>query len=63
MKEGPVKIILSYSEPKGTEVIWMKPCLCKEGYEFLYFGANGWTPLNNPAPQKICTPITINKEQ
>lgn len=44
MVEGPVQIILSYKEV-DKHCIWMRPYLDKEGYEFLYFGARGWTPF------------------
>lgn len=45
MVEGPVKIFMAYKEPDSKHVIWMRPFLDKEGYEFLYFGAKGWTPF------------------
>ena len=46
MVEGPVQIILSYKEV-DKHCIWMRPYLDKEGYEFLYFGAKGWTPFDH----------------
>lgn len=44
MVQGPVQIILSYKEV-DKNCIWMRPFLDKEGYEFLYFGSEGWMPL------------------
>lgn len=46
MTEGPVKIHLSYKEPENRNLIWMRPYLDKEGYEFLYYGSLGWMPLH-----------------
>lgn len=47
METSKVQIIKSYLDPTNKEVIWMRPFLDKEGYEFLYYGANGWTPFCN----------------
>lgn len=40
-----VEIILSKKEPLVKSNLWMRPYLDKEGYELLYYGAIGWTPL------------------
>lgn len=42
LAEGPVRIVLSYKEPM-KDVLWMRPFLGKDGYDLLYYGANGWT--------------------
>lgn len=44
MIEGKVEIYLSHKEP-DKNLLWLRPYLDKDGYELLYFGANGWTPL------------------
>lgn len=44
MVEGKVEIYLSLKEPEKN-LLWLRPYLDKDGYELLYFGANGWTPL------------------
>lgn len=44
MIEGKVEIYLSTKEPEKN-LLWLRPYLDKDGYELLYFGANGWTPL------------------
>lgn len=36
---------MSYKEPENREVIWLRPYLDKEGYQFMFYGAKGWTPL------------------
>lgn len=44
MIEGKVEIYLSYKEPIFKErVMWLRPYLDREGFELLYYGANGWT--------------------
>lgn len=44
MVEGKVEIFLSYKEPEYRgNFLWLRPYLDKEGYELLYYGANGWT--------------------
>lgn len=43
MTEGIVRIYMSYVEPEDKGLLWMRPYLDKDGYELLYFGANGWT--------------------
>lgn len=54
MKEGIIHIFLSYKEPNHHDnIMWLRPYLDREGYELLYFGAEGWTrfvpccPLDN----------------
>lgn len=44
MTEGLIKIHLSHKEP-NKELLWLRPRLDREGYDLLYFGAKGWTPL------------------
>lgn len=47
MIEGKIEIYLSHKEPVFKEnILWLRPYLDKEGYELLYYGANGWTLLN-----------------
>lgn len=44
MTEGKVEIFLSYKEPEYRDnLMWLRPYLDREGYELLYYGANGWT--------------------
>lgn len=44
MIEGKVEIFLSYKEPEYRDnLMWLRPYLDREGYELLYYGANGWT--------------------
>lgn len=44
MKEGKIEIFLSCKEPIFKDnIMWLRPYLNKEGYELLYYGANGWT--------------------
>lgn len=45
MVEGKVEIYLSHKEPSNRNILWLRPYLNKDGYELLYFGVNGWTPL------------------
>lgn len=46
MIEGKIEIYLSHKEPIFKErVLWLRPYLDKEGYELLYYGSKGWTPL------------------
>ena len=44
MVEGKIEIYLSHKEP-NKNLLWLRPYLNKDGYELLYFGVNGWTPL------------------
>lgn len=44
MVEGKIDIYLSQKEP-DKNLLWLRPYLDKDGYELLYFGADGWTPL------------------
>lgn len=44
MTEGIVRIHLSHKEP-NKELLWLRPRLDREGYDLLYWGSNGWTPL------------------
>lgn len=44
MTEGIVRIYLSHKEP-SKELLWLRPKLDEEGYDLLYWGSNGWTPL------------------
>lgn len=41
---GTIKILKSYKEVDKNH-LWLRPFLDKDGYDLLYFGANGWTPL------------------
>lgn len=71
MVEGPVKIVMSYKEVNRHH-IWMRPFLHREGYELLYYGAKGWTPLccskhchihhncNNQPPKEEIVPPYIS---
>lgn len=46
MVEGKIEIFLSYKEPNYKDnLLWLRPYLDREGYELLYYGANGWTKL------------------
>lgn len=38
------RILCSIKEPDKNH-LWLRPYLDKDGYELLYFGAKGWTPL------------------
>lgn len=44
MREGEIKVILSYKEI-DRNYLWLKPRVGECGYDLLYFGCNGWTPL------------------
>ncbi len=44
MTEGRVRIILSHKEV-DKENLWLKPKEGRDGYDLLYYGANGWAPL------------------
>lgn len=44
MTEGITRIHLSHKEP-NKELLWLRPRLDREGYDLLYWGSNGWTPL------------------
>lgn len=53
MIEGKIEIYLSYKEPEYRDnLMWLRPYLDKEGFELLYYGANGWTVFVpcHPAP-------------
>lgn len=44
MKEGKIEIYLSHREPIFKDnIMWLRPYLDREGFELLYYGANGWT--------------------
>ena len=44
MIAGKIEIFLSYKEPEFKDsILWLRPYLDREGYELLYYGANGWT--------------------
>lgn len=46
MIEGKIEIYLSHKEPIFRErTLWLRPYLDREGYELLYYGSTGWTPL------------------
>lgn len=67
MTEGKVELFLSYKEPEYRDnLLWMRPYLSKEGYEILYYGSKGWTPLctccisNVETPDKPLDSITDN---
>lgn len=45
MVTGKVDIVLSNKEPEFKDNLWMKPFTNKDGYELLYYGSSGWTPL------------------
>lgn len=38
------KILCSIKEPDRNH-LWLRPILDKDGYDLLYYGVNGWTPL------------------
>lgn len=40
------RILCSVKEPDKNH-LWLRPYLDRDGYELLYFGVNGWTPLIN----------------
>lgn len=64
MTEGLVRIYLSYKEPEDKNLLWMRPYLDKEGYELLYFGAEGWTRWVPCCPDnKISPPVEDCKEE
>lgn len=48
MIEGKVEIYLSHREP-DKHLLWLRPKLDRDGYDLLYWGAYGWTPLINCA--------------
>lgn len=55
MIEGPIQIVLSHKEVDKTN-LWLKPRIGRDGYDLLYFGANGWAPLVDcppPPPKKF----------
>ena len=46
MTEGKVELFLSHKEPEYRDnLLWLRPYLDRDGYELLYYGVNGWTPL------------------
>lgn len=59
MVEGKIEIFLSYKEPEYRDnILWLRPYLDREGYELLYYGANGWTRFVpcHPEPPVILGP-------
>lgn len=58
MKEGLVQIFLSYKEPEDKDLLWLRPHIGPnaEGYDLLYFGAKGWTPLIVPCEPHFVPP-------
>lgn len=38
------KILCTTEEPDRNH-LWLKPRLTEDGFDLLYFGVNGWTPL------------------
>lgn len=59
MIEGKIEIYLSHKEPIFKETtLWLRPYLDREGYELLFYGANGWEPLmcGPRPPQEFKTP-------
>lgn len=38
------RIFCDTKEPDKNH-LWLRPRLDKEGFDLLYFGSNGWTPL------------------
>lgn len=38
------RILCTVEEPDKNH-LWLRPRLTREGFDLLYFGANGWTPL------------------
>lgn len=55
MVEGKIEIYLSYKEPEFKDrTMWLRPYLDREGFELLYYGANGWTVFVpcHPSPPK-----------
>ena len=60
MIEGKIEIYLSHKEPIFKETtLWLRPYLDREGYELLFYGANGWEPLNlcgHHSPQVLGPP-------
>lgn len=56
MVEGKIEIYLSYKEPIFKDrTMWLRPYLDREGFELLYYGANGWTvfvPCHQPPKTK-----------
>lgn len=65
MVEGKVEIFLSHKEPEYRDnILWLRPYLDREGYELLYYGANGWTRFVpcHPEPPVILGPPPIHEE-
>lgn len=62
MVEGKIEIYLSYKEPEYRDnLMWLRPYLDREGFELLYYGANGWTrfiPCHPIVPPPIDEPAT-----
>lgn len=57
MVEGKIEIFLSYKEPEYRDnLLWLRPYLDREGYELLYYGANGWTRFIPCHPEPPLTP-------
>lgn len=44
MIEGIVRFYYSVKEPEDKNLIWFRPKLDKEGFDFLYYGSKGWMP-------------------
>lgn len=65
MTEGKVELFLSYKEPEYRDnLLWMRPYLNKEGYEVLFYGVNGWTPLCTCCINNISNPdIPMDKPE
>lgn len=56
MVEGKIEIFLSYKEPEYRDnLLWLRPYLNREGYDLLYWGAKGWTPLLNCGCNNVIT--------
>lgn len=65
MVEGKIEIYLSYKEPEYRDnLLWLRPYLDREGYELLYYGANGWTRFVpcHPEPPITSGPPSVHDE-
>lgn len=55
------RILCDVKEPDKNH-LWLRPRLDRDGYDLLYWGVNGWTPLfccgDCPCPPKKCDKIT-----
>lgn len=56
MTEGIVRIYMSIKEPEDKNILWMRPCLTKEGYKILFYGSKGWTDLHEIKDEDIIIP-------